>query len=77
MEAKGICPIKSQLKMVIFTKTGYQNATWYSFLKKNKKDWNKEAQQMLERAKKYYKNIGQTIIVYDNQTKQELLKHQF
>jgi len=71
------CPIKSRLKMVIFTKTGYQNATWYSFLKKYKKDWDKEAQQMLERAKKHYKNIGQTIIIYDNQTKEEMLKYNF
>jgi len=74
---EAFCPIKSRLKMLIFTKAGYDNQTWYSFLKKYKKDWDKEAHQMLERAKKHYKNIGQTIIIYDNQTKQEMLKYNF
>jgi len=71
------CPIKSKLKMIIFTKTGHDNKTWYSFLKTGKKNQLKEAQNMIERAKKHYKDIGQTIVVYDNQTKEELLKHRF
>jgi len=43
----------------------------------SKKKLKIQAHQMLERAKKHYKNIGQTIIIYDNQTKEEILKYNF
>jgi|GEM_PF-1165338 len=69
------CPIKSRLKMVIFTKAGYDNKTWYSLLSKDKKNLPTQAQKMIERAKRHFQNTATMFIIYDNQTKQEFLRH--
>jgi len=69
------CPIKSRFKMLIFTKAGYDNQTWYSLLSKDKKNLQNQAQKMVERAKRHFKNTATMFIIYDNQTKQEFLRH--